>query len=252
MSAQRTGLLGKKLGMTQVFTERGDMRPVTAVLAGPNVVIGKRTTEKDGYTAVRLGFQQKALRLTRRPELGIFTKAGVEPQAMVREIRVTEKDLEKYEVGQAVALDTIFKVGTYVDVIGQSKGKGYQGVVKKHHMGGNRASHGTHEFFRHGGSIGCRLTPGRVHRGKRMSGHMGDERCTVQNIAIVEVIADQGVLLLGGSVPGSRNAFIVVRNATKKVGAVKAMGAGETQEKSKNPMKASKAGAGTAKPKPKK
>lgn len=247
MSAQRTGLLGKKLGMTQVFTDRGDLRPVTAVLAGNNVVIGKRTRELDGYTAIRLGFQAKPLRLTRKPELGIFAKAGVDPQALVREIRVSEADLAKYEVGKPVPVDAIFKANTYVDVTGQSKGKGYQGVMKKHHMGGNRATHGTHEFFRHGGSIGCRLTPGRVHRGKRMSGHMGAVRKTIQNLTIVDILADQGVILLGGSVPGARNGFIVMRNATKRTGAVRVRGAEEKQEKSKNPMKASKAGAGGAK-----
>lgn len=249
MSAPRTGLLGKKLGMTQVFNDRGDLRPVTAVHAGGNVVIGKRTMEKDGYTAVRLGFAGKALRNTTKPELGVFTKAGVEPQKLVREIRLGDADLAKYEVGQAVPLDVIFKPGTYVDVIGRSKGKGYQGVMKKHHMGGNRNTHGTHEFFRHGGSIGCRLTPGRVHRGKRMSGHMGDVRCTVQNVAIVDVLAAEGVLLLGGAIPGGKNGFLMVKNAVKKTGAVKVKGAGETQEKSKNPMKASKAGAGAAKKK---
>src|SRR5437868_3045343 len=159
MSAPRTGLLGKKLGMTQVFTDRGDLRGVTAVLAGGNVVVGKRTREKDGYSAVRLGFATKPLRLANKPELGMFSKAGVEPQKFVRELRVSDADLEKYEVGKAVPIEAIFAAGTYVDVVGRTKGKGYQGVMKKHHMGGNRGTHGTHEFFRHGGSIGCRLTP---------------------------------------------------------------------------------------------
>ena len=249
MSAQRTGLLGKKLGMTQVFTDHGDLRPVTAILAGGNVVVGKRTMEKDGYTAVRLGFAAKPLRLANKPELGMFAKAGVDPQKVIREIRVTDADLGKYEVGKAVALDAIFKPNTYVDVVGRSKGKGYQGVVKIHHMGGNRMTHGTHEFFRHGGSIGCRLTPGRVHRGKRMSRHLGDVRCTIQNVAIVDVLVEQGVILLGGAVPGARNGYVMLKNACKKTGPVRMKGAGEVQEKSKNPMKASKAGAGGAKKK---
>ena len=211
MSAPRTGLLGKKLGMTQVFTATGDLRPVTAIHAGDNVVVGKRTVEKDGYNAVRLGFGAIRLKRVSKPELGVFTKAGAEPKRFVREVRVAEADLAKYEVGKSVALDTIFKTGTYVDVIGTSKGKGYQGVVKKHHMGGNRATHGTHEFFRHGGSIGCRLTPGRVHRGKRMSAHMGDIRVTVQNIPIIDVLSEQNVLLLLGAVPGGKNGLLVIR-----------------------------------------
>ncbi len=247
MSALRTGLLGKKLGMTQVFTEQGDLRSVTAIHAGGCVVIGKRTVEKDGYTAVRLGYGEKPLRLANRPEKGVFAPNGLAPQRFVREVRVTEKDLEKYEVGKAVPLDALFKPGTYVDVIGTSKGKGYQGVMKLHHMPGFRATHGTHEFFRHGGSIGCRLTPGRVHRGKRMSAHMGCDRRTVQNLTLLQILPEENVLLVGGSVPGAKNAFVEIRNATKKTGAVKLRGTGEQQEKSKNPMKASKAAAGAAK-----
>jgi large subunit ribosomal protein L3 len=249
MSAFRTGLLGKKLGMTQVFNPQGDLRAVTAIHAGQNVVIGKRTKEKDGYSAIRLGYAEKPLRVSNKPEIGVFAKSGLVPQRFVREVRVAEADLDKYEVGKPVGLDAIFKPGTYVDVIGTTKGKGYQGVMKRHHMPGFRSTHGTHEFFRHGGSIGCRLTPGRVHRGKRMSGHMGDVRRTVQNLPLVEILADQNVLLVGGSIPGSRNAFVMVKNAVKRTGPVKVKGAAEAQEKSKNPMKASKAGAGAAKKK---
>jgi large subunit ribosomal protein L3 len=243
MSAQRTGLLGKKLGMTQVFDPQGDLVAVTAVHAGANVVIGKRTREKDGYSAIRLGYDEKPLRNVNKPELGVFSKGGVAPQRFVREVRVADADLDKYEVGKPVGVDVIFKPGTYVDVIGTSKGKGYQGVMKKHHMPGFRSTHGTHEFFRHGGSIGCRLTPGRVHRGKRMSGHMGDVQRTIQNLPIVDVLAAENVLLLGGPVPGGKNGYLVIKNATKKTGAVKLRGTGEVQEKSKNPMKASKAAA---------
>jgi large subunit ribosomal protein L3 len=256
MSAPRTGLLGKKLGMTQIFTAQGDRRPVTAVLAGPNVVVAKRTVERDGYSAVQIGFIEKPLRLIKKPALGHFTKAGVAPQRILRELRLGDADLEKYSVGKPVAVDSIFQVNTYVDVIGTSKGKGFQGVMKRHHMPGFRATHGTHEFFRHGGSIGCRLTPGRVHRGKRMGGHMGDVRRTVQNLSILGLLDKNGVapgaegfdgnaivLLIGGSVPGGKNRVVLVRNATKRTGPVKAKGAGEVQEKSKNPMKASKAAA---------
>ena len=248
MSAPRTGLLGKKLGMTQVFTPAGDLKAVTAIAIGNNLVVGKRTVEKDGYAAVRIGFGERKLKNVPKPELGVFTKAGVAPTRFVRELRLGDAELGKYEVGKAVPVETIFRANTYVDVVATSKGKGYQGVMKKHKMGGNRATHGTHEFFRHGGSIGCRLTPGRVHKGKRMSAHMGDVRKTVQNIAVVDVLAEQQILLIHGAVPGPKNGFVLVKNATKKVGEVKAR-TGEVQEKSKNPMKASKAGAASAKKK---
>lgn len=249
MSALRTGLLGKKLGMTQIFTAQGDRRAVTAIQAGDNVVVAKRTPDKDGYAAIQLGFSEKAMRTTTKPMIGHFKKGGVNPQRIVREVRVKPEELDKFEVGKPVPVDVIFQVGTYVDVIGTSKGKGYQGVMKRHHMPGFRATHGSHEFFRHGGSIGCRLTPGRVHKGKRMSGHMGDERCTVQNLAIIEVLVAEGVILVEGSVPGARNGYVMVKNAAKKTGTVKVRSQAEVQEKSKNPMKASKAAAGSSKKK---
>jgi large subunit ribosomal protein L3 len=242
----RTGVLGKKLGMTQVFTATGDRAAVTAIHAGPCFVIDKMTPDKHGYAAVKVGFGEKPLRLTKKPELGPFTKANVAPQRFVREIRVEAADLEKFEVGKPVALDTVFKPMSYVDVEGRSKGKGFQGVMKRHHMPGFRASHGTHEFFRHGGSVGCRLTPGKVHKGKRMGGHMGDVRRTVQNLVLVEIDTAQNLLLVRGSIPGAKNGYVVIRNAKKKAGmTVKVKGTGEQQEKSKNPMKASKAGAGS-------
>ena len=243
----RTGVLGKKLGMTQVFTATGDRAAVTAIQAGPCVVVDKLTPDKHGYAAVKLGLGQKPLRLTKKPELGIFKKTNLEPQRWVREIRVEEADLGKFEVGKPVALGDVFKPMTYVDVEGTSKGKGFQGVMKRHHMPGFRATHGTHEFFRHGGSVGCRLTPGRVHKGKRMSGQMGDAQRTVQNLVLVEVDAAQNLLLVAGSVPGAKNGMVIVRNAKKRAGIeVKVRGGAEVQEKSKNPMKASKAGASTA------
>jgi large subunit ribosomal protein L3 len=240
----RTGVLGKKLGMTQVFTAQGDRTAVTAIVAGPCVVVDKITPDKHGYAAVKLGFSEKPLRLAKKPEIGVFKKAGLAPQRFVREVRVEAADLDKYEVGKQVALDQVFKPMSFIDVEGQSKGKGYQGVMKRHHMPGFRASHGTHEFFRHGGSVGCRLTPGKVHKGKRMSGHMGDNKRTVQNVVLLEINAEDNVLLVQGAIPGGKNGYVVVRNAKKRAGqTVKLKGQGETQEKSKNPMKASKAGA---------
>jgi large subunit ribosomal protein L3 len=245
----RTGVLGKKLGMTQIFTATGDRSAVTAIQAGPCVVVDKLTPDKHGYAAVKLAFGDKPLRVSNKAEIGAFKKIGLLPYRFVRELRVEAADLDKYEVGQPVALSTVFSPMSYIDVTGRTKGKGYQGVMKRHHMPGFKASHGTHEFFRHGGSIGCRLTPGRVHKGKRMSGHMGDVKRTVQNLVLVEIDAEENVLLVRGAVPGGKNGLVFVRNAKKKAGVkVKLKGQGEAEVKSKNPMKASKA-AGTAKPK---
>jgi large subunit ribosomal protein L3 len=245
----RTGLLGKKLGMTSIFTATGDRAPVTAIHAGPVLVIDKITPDKHGYAAVKLAFGEKRLKNTTKPELGQFSKHQLAPQRFVREVRVEPADLDKYEVGKPVALSAVFAPLSYIDVEGTSKGKGYQGVMKRHHMPGFRSSHGTHEFFRHGGSIGCRLTPGRVHKGKRMSGHMGDNKRTVQNLVLLEIDEPNNLLLVQGSVPGARNGFIVMRNAKKKAGQkVKLRGQGEAEVKSKNPMKASKAGGTTKAP----
>jgi large subunit ribosomal protein L3 len=243
----RTGLLGKKLGMTSIFTPTGDRAPVTAVHAGPCVVLDKLTPEKNGYAAVKLGFGDKPLRRTKKPELGLFTKAQTTPLRYIREVRLEASDLDKFpEVGKPVPLSTVFQALSYIDVEGTSKGKGFQGVMKRHHMPGFRATHGTHEFFRHGGSIGCRLTPGRVHKGKRMGGHMGDVKKTVQNLVLLEIDEAQNLLLIQGSIPGGKNGYVVVRNAKKKTGVkVKLKGQGEPEVKSKNPMKASKAGGTT-------
>jgi large subunit ribosomal protein L3 len=230
---------------------------VTAIHAGPCFVVDKITPEKHGYAALKLGFDPRhgnqgvAARRTKKPQLGVFSKKGLEPLRLVREVRVDAKDLEKFEVGKPIALGDVFKPMSYIDVTGTSKGKGYQGVLKRHHMPGFRATHGTHEFFRHGGSIGCRLTPGRVHKGKRMSGHMGDVKRTVQNLVLLEVDAEQNLLLVRGSIPGGKNGYVVVRNSKKRFGQpVKLKGHAEVQEKSKNPMKASKAGGSAPAKKP--
>jgi large subunit ribosomal protein L3 len=248
----RSGVLGKKLGMTQVFTSNGDRAAITAIQASPCVVVDKLTPDKNGYAAVKLGFGEKPMRVAKKAEIGVFKKANLTPHRIVREVRVEAADLDKYEIGQRVALDKVFTPMSYIDVTGTTKGKGYQGVMKRHHMPGFKASHGTHEFFRHGGSIGCRLTPGRVHKGKRMSGRMGDVRRTVQNLVLVEIDAEENILLVRGSIPGGKNGIVLVRNAKKKQGMkVRLKGQGEAEVKSKNPMKASKAGGtGATKPKP--
>jgi large subunit ribosomal protein L3 len=240
------GLLGKKLGMTQVFGPDGERVPVTAIATGPCVIIAKRTPDKNKYAAIQIGFDELKAALVNRPMTSYFAKANVKPQRVVREIRVAEADLGKYEVGQVLKAQDVFQKGACVDVIGRSKGKGYQGVLKRHHLGGSRNTHGTHEFFRHGGSIGCRLTPGRVHKGKRMTGHMGDERKTVQNLEVFDVLPEESILLVRGAVPGAMNGFVLVQNAVKKT-LYKRKRHEVVEEKSKNPMKASKAGAATKK-----
>jgi large subunit ribosomal protein L3 len=238
--AFRTGLLGKKLGMTSIFTATGDRAPVTAVHAGPCVVLDKITPDKHGYAAVKLGFGEKPLRRTKKPELGLFTKAKTNPQRFVREVRLEAADLDKFpEVGQPVPLATVFKAMSYIDVEGTSKGKGYQGVMKRHHMPGFRSTHGTHEFFRHGGSIGCRLTPQRVHKGKRMAGHMGAEEKTVQNLQLFKILGEENCILVRGAVPGANNDYVVVTKAATRT-AYKRKGVGKEEVRSKNPLKASK------------
>jgi large subunit ribosomal protein L3 len=240
--ALRMGLLGKKIGMTQVFGPDGERVPVTAISTGPCVVVSKRTTDKDGYIAIQIGFEDKKPALVNRPMTAFFAKANVKPQRLVREIRLPEAEAAKYEVGQVISAKDVFEKGGCVDVVGRSKGKGFQGVLKRHHLGGSRATHGSHEFFRHGGSIGCRLTPGRVHKGKRMSGHMGDVRKTIQNLELFDILVDENVILVRGNVPGGKSGFVLISKAVKRV-TYKKKRYDIVEEKSKNPMKASKAGA---------
>lgn len=238
MSNFRSGLVGKKLGMTQVFTQDGNRVGVTVIDAGHCVVVGKRTPDKHGYAAIRLGFGEKPLRLANKPELGEVAKLNnVAPPRRIREIRLDAANLGEYEVGAKVPLSKVFKPGTYVDVVGQSKGKGFQGVIKRHHMAASVNAHGTHEFFRHGGSIGCRLTPGRVHKGKRMTGHMGDVRRTVQNLALLEVRDDEGLLLVRGAVPGGKNGMVIIKNAVKRTGPVRQGNEGEETKAKKGAAK---------------
>ncbi|HTE52932.1 MAG TPA: 50S ribosomal protein L3 [Kofleriaceae bacterium] len=238
--AEQIGLLGRKLGMTQVFAADGERIPVTVIQTGPCVVVGKRTQDKDGYSALQIGFEERPARLVNRPANGFFKKAGVKPQKFVREIRLPEGELGKFEVGQELKPSSVFEQGVPVDVMGTSKGKGFQGVIKRHHMSGTKASHGVHEFYRHGGSIGCRLTPGRVHKGKRMGGQMGSERVTIQNLELFQIIDDDFVILVRGSIPGASGSLVTVKKAATRA-AYKAAGkSGEAETRSKNPLKASK------------
>jgi large subunit ribosomal protein L3 len=235
----KIGLLGKKLGMTQVFAEDGESVAVTVVQAGPCHVIGTRTADRDGYDALVLGFDEKPLRLANKAELGLSKKIETKPQRFIREIRIPAADVAKYTVGQVLTPTDVFADGGVVDVEGWSKGKGYQGVIKQHHMKGMTRAHGTHEYFRHGGSIGCRLTPQRVHKGKRMAGQMGNEKKTVQNLQLFRILAEDNCILIRGSIPGAANEYVVVTQAATRT-AYKRKGVGKEEVRSKNPLKASK------------
>jgi len=237
--AQRIGLLGKKIGMTQVFADDGERIPVTVIQAGPCFVVGRRTMDRDGYSALILGFDEKPLRLVTKPLAGSFKAANVKPQRLLREFRLEADEVSKYTDGQALLPADVFAAGVAIDVSGTSKGKGFQGVIKKHHMKGIRATHGTHEYFRHGGSIGCRLTPQRVHKGKRMAGHMGNESKTVQNLQLYKIIAEENCILVRGAVPGAKGDYVVIQKAATRT-TYKLKGVGKEEVRSKNPLKASK------------
>ncbi len=214
----RLGFVGKKLGMTTVFGPTGERLGVTAVEIAPNVVLQNKTAETDGYSSIQIGYGAKRPKLINKALAGHYAKAGLAPEKFpryVKEIRVAAEEIGKFPVGHEMDIN-FFAAGELVDVAGISKGKGFQGVMKRHHFKGFNATHGTHEFFRHGGSIGCRTDPGRVHKGKRMGGHMGTERKTVQNIKVVSVDAEKRVVLLHGAVPGAKGDLVFVRAAVKK------------------------------------
>jgi len=205
-------LLGKKIGMTRIFTEKGAAVPVTIIELGPCVVTGVRSKEKGGYNAVQLGFGVKRERLFNRPQLGFFKKIGVAPKRYLREIR-TDKVAE-VKVGDELRVDN-FEVGDMVDVIGSSIGKGFQGVVKRHGFSGGPGGHGS-KFGRESGSTGMAADPARIFKGTRMAGHMGDERVTVQNLPVVKVDLENNLLVVRGAIPGVEQGLVVVRDALKK------------------------------------
>ena len=243
--SHKMGLIGRKLGMTRYFHDDGSSLGCTVLEIGPCVVTGQRTPEKHGYLALQLGFDERDSRHISRPQTGYFKKSGIEKiPAVVREIRLDEsKDVTERNVGDVITAAQIFKPGDVVDVVGVSKGKGYQGVVKRHKMGGDTMTHGTHEFFRHGGSIGCRLTPGRVHKGKRMSGRMGTNQHTASDLVVVKVYEDKNLVLVKGSVPGPTNGIVMLKGSTKDVNKY-IVPLLQKEIEAKNPMKASKKGVG--------
>ena len=211
------GLIGTKLGNTQIFLDDGEVRRVTAIKAGPCVVVGKRTPDKDGYSALQLGFGSRRPKLVNKPEAGVFAKAGVDAPRIVREFRVDPALLERFEVGQTLGVADVFQDGQFVDVSGTSKGRGFTGVMKRHNFAGaGTVGHGTHEYKRHGGSIGQNMTPGRTLRGQKMAGQYGNKKATILNLRIVKILADENIVLVDGGVPGPRNGFLTVKGAIKK------------------------------------
>ena len=207
------GLLGTKLGMTQVWNADGKLIPVTVIELSPNVVTQVRTPEKDGYNAVQIAYGQIDPRKVTKPLEGHFDAAGVTPRRHVTEIRTA--DAAEYSLGQELTVDGVFEAGQLVDVVGTSKGKGTAGVMKRHNFKGVSASHGAHRNHRKPGSIGASSTPSRVFKGMRMAGRMGGERVTVLNLTVHAIDAEKGLLLVKGAVPGARGRIVYVRNAVK-------------------------------------
>ena len=214
MSATKTvkGLLGTKLGMTQVWDENNKLIPVTVVSITPNVVTQLRTQEKDGYVAVQIAYGQIDPRKVNKPASGHFDAAGVTPRRHLTEVRTP--DAAEYTLGQELSVD-IFEAGQYVDVVGTSKGKGFAGVMKRHNFKGVSASHGSHRNHRKPGSIGASSTPSRVFKGMRMAGRMGGDRVTVQGLKVQAVDLEKNLILVKGAVPGARGRLVFVRNAVK-------------------------------------
>jgi large subunit ribosomal protein L3 len=210
------GLLGKKLGMTQVFTAEGQSIPVTIIQAGPCYVLDVRGQEEHGYNAVQFGFEPKKSQRCNKAELGQFKKAGQGAFYHVKEVRCDAPSLGWNEVGKEVTVSDVFKDGEIVDVSGVSIGRGFQGVVRRHGMKGQPMTRGTHEVRRHVGAIGCRKFPGRVFKGQRMPGRMGGDSVTVQNLQVVGVKPEENILLVKGGIPGARGSFVVIRKAVKK------------------------------------
>jgi large subunit ribosomal protein L3 len=208
------GLLGQKLGMTRVFTEDGSSVPVTVVSVANNRVVQVKTKDTDGYVAVQVAFGTKKANRVNKPAKGHFAKAGVEAGTRLQEFTVTEEQLSTLQAGSVIAVD-IFTAGSLVDVTGTTKGKGFSGVIKRHHFSSNRASHGNSRSHNTPGSIGQRQDPGRVFPGKKMAGHLGDVKVTTQNLEVVRIDLERSLILIKGAIPGSKGGNVVVRPSVK-------------------------------------
>lgn len=199
------GILGRKLGMTRVYDENGRSIPVTIIEAGPCTVLQKKTVAKEGYNAIQIGFLEKKTERLNKPEAGHFKRSGGKGFYHIKEFRVT--DPEAYEVGQEITISEIFSIGELIDITGKNKGRGFQGVVRRHGFGGGRKTHGS-DFHRAPGSIGCSAWPSRVLKGKKLPGQMGNETITQKNLKVVDIRTDDNVLLVRGTVPGAKNGVV--------------------------------------------
>lgn len=219
MANQQLGLLGRKLGMTQLFDEDGAVVPVTILQAGPCRVLSVKSEQgPDGYNALQLAYGSRKVSRVNKADAGQFSKAGCaeEPPEAVREIRVTAEDAARTEAGSTLTVGDVFTEGGWVDVTGTSKGRGFAGVMKRYNFAGFERTHGVHEFFRHGGSIGTRLTPGHVLKGKKMPGQMGNAQVTVQNMLVARIDTERNLIMVRGGVPGPTGAVVTVRKAVKR------------------------------------
>jgi large subunit ribosomal protein L3 len=204
------GLIGKKLGMTQIFHDDGRVIPVTVIQLGPCVVIQKKSLEKDGYEAIQLGLlEERPVKNVTKPLRGHFLKANAAPSRVLREFRPT-KSMEEIQLGQEIKADDVFQINEKVIVIGQSKGRGFQGVIKRHNFAGGGAAHGS-MFHRAPGSIGASAYPSRVIKGMRMAGHLGDSRVTVKNLEVVRILPEKNIILIKGAVPGYSGSYVMIK-----------------------------------------
>ena len=205
-------LIGKKIGMTQIFDEKGKVVPVTVVEAGPCVVSQVKTVETDGYTAIQMGFGDIKPKHVTKPLQGHFKKADVAPKRILKEFRFD--DCSKFELGQVIKAD-LFETGDKVDVTGKSKGKGYAGVIKRWNFGRLKETHGSGPVARHGGSMGACSSPSRVWKGKKMAGHLGAEKVTVQNLTVVKIDAEDNLIAIKGAIPGANGGYVVIKDSVK-------------------------------------
>ena len=208
------GLVGRKIGMTNRFDSKGNITPVTVIQAGPCPVVQKKTGTTDKYNALQLGFADKKEKRVNKPIAGHFKKSNLSPKRFLKEIRLDEKEIAQYKEGDVLNVE-MFEKCSHVDVVGTTKGKGYTGVVKRHGFKTPKKTHGTHDAFRHGGSLGMRF-PQHVAKGKKMAGHSGNERVTIQNLRVVEIKKEDNLLLVEGAVPGPNNGIVLVKYALRK------------------------------------
>ncbi len=209
------GIIGKKIGNMQVYAADGNVQRVTVVEAGPVTVIGKRTKEKDGYCALILGMGERKEKHTNKAQLAVAKKASQTPKRVVKELRCAEDFAAKYEIGVVMKIEDIFTPGQKVDAQGRTRGRGFTGVMRRWSFAGGVGSHGTHEYFRHGGSIGTNMTPGRTLPNIKMPGHYGDEVVSMQNLVVAQVIPEKHLLLIEGGIPGAKGSTVLVRLAVK-------------------------------------